>query len=313
MAPADQAGPPARRQPSVVLRRPLAPSSRSSPEARRRRAANPARRHTETRDDYQSLPGPGHRRGLDRRGTRAGRAPESAGGVTMMFLMDPEFWMRVVGIIVIDLTLAGDNALVIALAVRTLPKRQQFWGRIWGTAGAVGLRLLFITVATLLLKVPFLQLVGGLLLLWIAVKLVRQQTGAEGHVRHGGSLREAIWIIIVADAVMSLDNVLAVAAAAHGDLTLVVFGIALSLPIVVWGSGLLATLMNRFVWIIWLGGGILGYVAGEMILKERHLERLIDPTNPAHDLLPILPAVIIVALGWWFSIQNGRKKVPENA
>jgi YjbE family integral membrane protein len=231
----------------------------------------------------------------------------------MMFLLDPEFWARVLGIIVIDLTLAGDNALVIALAVRTLPKRQQFWGRIWGTAGAVGLRLLFITVATLLLKVPFLQLIGGLLLLWIAVKLVRQQTGAEGHVRHGGSLRESVWIIIVADAVMSLDNVLAVAAAAHGDLTLVVFGIALSLPIVVWGSGILAALMNRFVWIIWLGGGILGYVAGEMILKERHLDRLIDPANPAHDLLPILPAVIIVALGWWFSIQNGRKKVPENA
>jgi len=230
-----------------------------------------------------------------------------------MFLLDPEFWARVLGIIVIDLTLAGDNALVIALAVRTLPKRQQFWGRIWGTAGAVGLRLLFITVATILLKIPFLQLVGGLLLLWIAFKLVRQQTGAEGHVRQGSSLRESVWIIIVADAVMSLDNVLAVAAAAHGDLTLVVFGIALSLPIVVWGSGILAALMNRFVWIIWLGGGILGYVAGEMILKERHLDRLIDPANPAHDLLPILPAVIIVALGWWFSIQNGRKKVPENA
>jgi YjbE family integral membrane protein len=231
----------------------------------------------------------------------------------MMFLVDPEFWARVLGIIVIDLTLAGDNALVIALAVRTLPKRQQFWGRIWGTAGAVGLRLLFITIATILLKIPFLQLAGGLLLLWIALKLVRQQTGAEGHVRQGSSLRESVWIIIVADAVMSLDNVLAVAAAAHGDLTLVVFGIALSLPIVVWGSGILAALMNRFVWIIWLGGGILGYVAGEMILKERHLERLIDPANPAHDLLPILPAVIIVALGWWFSIQNGRKKVPENA
>jgi YjbE family integral membrane protein len=231
----------------------------------------------------------------------------------MMFLLDPEFWARVLGIIVIDLTLAGDNALVIALAVRTLPKRQQFWGRIWGTAGALGLRLLFITVATILLKIPFLQLVGGLLLLWIAFKLVRQQTGAEGHVRQGSSLRESVWIIIVADAVMSLDNVLAVAAAAHGDLTLVVFGIALSLPIVVWGSGILAALMNRFVWIIWLGGGILGYVAGEMILKERHLERLIDPANPAHDLLPILPAVTIVALGWWFSIQNGRKKVPENA
>src|SRR4029434_381942 len=231
----------------------------------------------------------------------------------MMFLMDPEFWMRVLGIIVIDLTLAGDNALVMSLGLRTRPTLQQLWGRIWGTAGAVGLRLLFITVATILLKVPFLQLVGGLLLLWIAFKLVRQQTGVEGHVRQGGSLREAIWIIIVADAVMSLDNVLAVAAAAHGDMTLVVFGIALSLPIVVWGSGLLATLMNRFVWIIWLGGGILGYVAGEMILKERHLARWIDHTAPGIGLLPLLPAAVILALGWWYSIQNGRKKVPENA
>src|SRR5499433_2861532 len=230
-----------------------------------------------------------------------------------MFLMDPEFWMRVVGIIVIDLPLAGDNALVIALAVRTLPKRQQFWGRIWGTAGAVGLRLLFITVATLLLKVPFLQLVGGLLLLWIAVKLVRQQTGAEGHVRHGGSLREAIWIIIVADAVMSLDNVLAVAAAAHGDLTLVVFGIALSLPIVVWGSGLLATLMNRFMWIIWAGGGILGYVAGEMILKDKGLARYLDPATQGINLIPLAPAALIFVLGFRLNAQVGRKKVPGNA
>src|SRR5215813_11410842 len=222
----------------------------------------------------------------------------------MMFLMDPEFWARVFGIIIIDLTLAGDNALVIALAVRNLPKRQQFLGRVWGTLGAVGLRLAFITIATILLRIPFLQLGGGLLLFWIAFKLVHREPSGEDHVRQGGSL---------ADAIMSLDNVLAVAAAAHGDLRLVVFGIALSLPIVVWGSGLLAALMNRFMWIIWAGGGILGYVAGEMILKERHLERLIDPTNPAHDLLPILPAVIIVALGWWCSIQNGRKKVPENA
>src|SRR5215831_15047579 len=231
-----------------------------------------------------------------------------------MFLMDPEFWMRVVGIIVIDLTLAGDNALVIALAVRTLPKRQQFWGRIWGTAGAIGLRLLFITLATMLLKIPFLQLVGGLLLLWIAFKLVRQQTGAEeGHVRHGGSLREAIWIIIVADAVMSLDNVLAVAAAAHGDLTLVVFGIALSLPIVVWGSGLLATLMNRFGWIIWAGGGILGYVAGEMILKDKGLARYFDPATQGINLIPLAPAALIFVLGWWLNAQVGRKKVPGNA
>src|SRR5882762_11547689 len=219
----------------------------------------------------------------------------------MMFLMDPEFWMRVAGIVVIDLTLAGDNALVIALAVRTLPKRQQLWGRIWGTAGAVGLRLAFITVATLLLRIPLLQLVGGVALLWIAFKLVGKETGAEGHVRPGTSLREAIWTIIAADAIMSLDNVLAVAAAAHGDLTLVVFGIALSLPLVVWGSGVLATLMNRFAWIIWLGGGILGYVAGEMILKDKILSRWLDASAARLDLfdfLPLVPAIVLLGLGW---------------
>jgi YjbE family integral membrane protein len=230
----------------------------------------------------------------------------------MMFLMDPEFWARVLGIIIIDLTLAGDNALVIALAVRNLPKRQQFLGRIWGTAGAVGLRLAFIAIATWLLRIPFLQLVGGLLLLWIAFKLVHHETGAEEQVRQGGSLREAIWIIIVADAIMSLDNVLAVAAAAHGDMTLVVFGIALSIPIVVWGSGLLATLMNRFIWIIWIGGAILGYVAGEMILKDKGFG-WIDHSSPVVGWLPVVPAVILFVLGWWFNSQNGRKKVPGNA
>jgi len=229
-----------------------------------------------------------------------------------MFLMDPEFWARVVGIIIIDLTLAGDNALVIALAVRNLPKRQQFLGRIWGTAGAVGLRLAFIAIAAQLLRIPFLQLVCGLLLLWIAFKLVHHETGAEGHVRQGGSLREAVWIIIVADAIMSLDNVLAVAAASDGDMRLVVFGIALSIPIVVWGSGLLATLMNRFIWIIWIGGGILGYVAGEMIMKDKGFG-WIDHSSPVVQWLPMVPAAIIFVLGWWFDSQNGRKKVPGNA
>src|SRR3989441_6643210 len=231
----------------------------------------------------------------------------------MIFLMDPEFWARLLGIVIIDLTLAGDNALVIALAVRTLPQRQQFWGRLWGAAGAVALRLAFIAVATLLLAIPMLQLVGGLLLLWIAFRLVRKETGTEKHVRQGGSLWDAIWIIVLADAIMSLDNVLAVAAAAHGDLFLVTFGIGLSLPIVVWGSSLLAVLMNRFVWIIWVGGGILGYVAGEMILDDGSLARFVDHGAAGRALLPLLPAVALVALGWWSSIQNGRKKVPGRA
>ena len=124
---------------------------------------------------------------------------------------DPSFWIGVFKIVLIDLALAGDNALVIALAVRTLPKRQQFVGRIWGTVGAVGLRLLFITIISYLLGIPLLQVVGGLLLIWIAIKLVRQSEEAgDGSAKAGTTLLEAIWIIIVADVVMSLDNVIGV-------------------------------------------------------------------------------------------------------
>jgi YjbE family integral membrane protein len=221
----------------------------------------------------------------------------------MTFLLSPEFWARLASIVVIDLSLAGDNALVIALAVRSLPAREQWLGRIWGTAAAVGLRLLFIALVSALLTIPLLQCVGGLLLLWIAVKLVRPGGGdGEGEVRHGASLRQAVWIIAVADVTMSLDNVLAVAAAARGDLLLVTFGIALSLPIVVWGSGLLARLMTRHAWIIWVGGGVLGYVAGEMITDDplvrawlgAHADTIDDPVS-------VLLAIGLTLLGWWLA------------
>jgi YjbE family integral membrane protein len=128
-----------------------------------------------------------------------------------------DFIIGVVKIVVIDLALAGDNALVIALAVRTLPARQRFLGRVWGAAGAVLLRVAFIAIVSYLLVIPMLQVVGGLLLVWIAIKLVRQSDGpTPGHVRQGTTLGEAIWIIIVADVVMSLDNVIGVAGAAEG-------------------------------------------------------------------------------------------------
>lgn len=230
----------------------------------------------------------------------------------MTALVEPEFWARLASIILIDLTLAGDNALVIALAVRTLPKRQQFFGRLWGTAGAVVLRLAFIVVATWLLAIPLLQAVGGVLLVWIALRLVRQNAEIAGHVRQGATLREAIWIIMIADAAMSLDNVLAVAAAAHGDLLLVVVGIGLSLPLVVWGSALLAWLMNRLTWIVWLGGGVLGYFAGDMILRDQAVERWLGPLPGWLEAGPVLLALLIAALGWRFA-QNGRKHVAESA
>jgi YjbE family integral membrane protein len=220
----------------------------------------------------------------------------------MNVLLDPEFWARLVSIVIIDLSLAGDNALVIALAVRSLPAREQWLGRIWGTAAAVALRLLFIAIVSALLGIPLLRAIGGLLLLWIAVKLVRPGGHEEGHVRHGASLRQAVWIIVVADVTMSLDNVLAVAAAAHGDMVLVTLGIALSLPIVVWGSGFLARLMAHYAWIIWVGGGILGYVAGEMITDDPLVRSWLGAhADTVDDFVSVLLAAGLTALGWWFA------------
>jgi YjbE family integral membrane protein len=220
-----------------------------------------------------------------------------------MEFLTAEFWVRVASIILIDLMLAGDNALVIALAVRTLPPRQQFWGRIGGTFGAVALRLIFITIITQLLRIPFLQAIGGLALIWIAFKLVSQGgEEAHGQVRHGSSLWEAVWIIIVADAIMSLDNVLAVAGAAHGNLFLVIFGIAVSIPIVIWGSGILARLMGRYQWVVWVGGGVLGWVAGEMIVNDKIVHGWIEPwASVLHWVVPAVLGIGLTALGWWMA------------
>lgn len=214
--------------------------------------------------------------------------------------MNLDFLLGVGKIALIDLALAGDNALVIALAVRSLRARQQFQGRIWGTAGAVGLRLAFIFIVTYLLAVPLLQVVGGLLLVWIALKLVLQTDSHDGaQVKQGTTLLGAIWIIIVADVIMSLDNVIGVAGAAEGDMRLVVFGIALSIPIVVWGSGVLARMMNRYAWIILVAGGILGEVAGKMMLHDQFITRRFgDAPDGVEAALRIGLALAIMLVGW---------------
>jgi len=215
---------------------------------------------------------------------------------------DPQFWTQLLRIVWIDLLLAGDNAVVIALAVRSLPKGQQWWGRIWGTVGAVVLRLLFLFVITFLLTVPLLKFIGGAILIWIAIKLMRPEAEAHGNVREGTTLMGAVWIIMVADVTMSLDNVLAVAGAAGGNFGLLVFGILISLPLVVFGSGLIGMLMSRWVWIVWLGGGILGYVAGEMIMTDPVIQGWLGGIADAlHRPLPIVLFVGLTALGWWLS------------
>jgi YjbE family integral membrane protein len=230
----------------------------------------------------------------------------------MALLLEPEFWARLLGIGVLNLLLSGDNALVIALAVRALPPRQRVLGQIWGALGAVALRVAFVAIVTLLLRVPLLQFAGGVLLLWIAVRLVRPEDADTAGTRRGGSVWEAVWIIIVADITMSLDNVLAIAAAAKGELILVVVGIALSLPIVIWGAGLLARLMNRWAWIVWLGGGFLAYVAVEMIFEDKAVVAWLGATGHQMKMpVSVGVGVVVSALGWWFA-RRPHAALPED-
>lgn len=204
-------------------------------------------------------------------------------------------WLRIV---IINLTLSGDNALVIAMAVRTLPRRQQRLGIFWGATGAVVFRVILTFVAAQLLLLPYLQLVGGLVLVWIALKLLREESGGEGKVRHGTTMGEAIRIIIIADLIMSTDNVLAVAAASEGSFFLLLFGLGLSIPIVVGGAAFIATLMNRYGWIVYVGAGILGEVAGKMMLEDDFVQRTVGAApKPVEWVARLGLAVAIVVIG----------------
>lgn len=193
-------------------------------------------------------------------------------------LMDPltlEFWSALITIVFIDLVLAGDNAIVIGLAARNLPKHQQKAAILWGMAGAVAIRIAATLLVVHLLKVQWLMLAGGLLLVWIAWKLLVQEEG--GHeVKAGKNLLQSIWTIIAADAAMGLDNVIAIAGASEGHPLLVVIGLIISIPIVVWGSTLFIRLINRYPWIIYVGGGVLAYTAAKMIAHERRIAELIE-------------------------------------
>lgn len=202
-------------------------------------------------------------------------------------LLTPEFWIAVGQIIMIDILLGGDNAVVIALACRKLPPHQQKQGIMWGTAGAIVLRIVLIFFALTLLAIPFIKLIGAILLLWIGVKLL-QPEHEEGHGSIEGSdkLWSAVKTVIVADFAMSLDNVIAIAGAAEtagGDhsMVLVVFGVLISIPIIVWGSQMVIKLMNRFPIIITLGGMLLGWIAGTMAVS--------DPAVANPDVLPGMP------------------------
>ena len=189
--------------------------------------------------------------------------------------MTPAFWIAVGQIIMIDILLGGDNAVVIALACRKLPPRLRTQGILWGTAGAIALRVILIFFALTLLAIPFLKLVGAALLLWIGIKLLLpEDEDAHGDIQASDKLWAAVKTVIVADLVMSVDNVIAIAGAAQASgheghqMPLVIFGLLVSIPIIVWGSQLVIKLMDRFPMIITLGGMLLGWIAGTMALSD---------------------------------------------
>jgi YjbE family integral membrane protein len=183
-------------------------------------------------------------------------------------LAEPSFWVAAGKIIWINILLSGDNAVVIALACRSLAPRERKWGIILGAGAAVLLRILFTLVIAQVMALPFLKLIGGIALLWIAVKLIAPGDEGESDIEAAHNLWRAVRIVTVADIVMSLDNVIAIAAAARGDMVLIIFGLAVSVPMIVAGAALLTALLTKYPVLVWAGAGLLGWIAGEIMIED---------------------------------------------
>lgn len=228
-----------------------------------------------------------------------------------LFSIPDHFWAALAQIIGIDMVLSGDNAVVIALAAASLPVRQQRLAVFWGAGAAVGMRIVLATLVVFLLKIPLLKIFGALLLLWIAVKLMLPQDDTKD-IQSGKNLFAAIRTIMLADAVMSLDNVIAVAAAAKDSILLLALGLGISIPIVIFGSTILLKLMEKFPVIITLGGALLGYVAGEMATTDPSIKSWIDANIPIlHQFTAIAGAIIVVLVGT--AIAKNRRSTSTQA
>jgi YjbE family integral membrane protein len=229
----------------------------------------------------------------------------------MEFLSAP-WWSALLAIILIDLVLAGDNAIVIALAARSLPAHLQRKAIVWGTVGAIAVRSVMTVGVVWLLKIPGLMLVGGLGLVWIAYKLLADQDDGAHSNPAAGTFWAAMKTIVVADALMGVDNVLGVAGAAHGAFDLVVIGLLVSVPIVVFGSSVVLKLVQRFPVIIQLGAAVLAFTAARMIVNEPLLDSVFDPSGLPHAaarwLTYALAVVGVLGGGWWAS----RRTQPES-
>jgi len=235
----------------------------------------------------------------------------------MEWLGDQEFWIGLLKIIGVNIVLSGDNAVVIALAARSLPERQQKQAVIWGSGAAIVMRILLTLFAVALLSLPWLKIAGGLLLFWIGVKLLIPED-EDADVVASDQLLAAVRTILIADLVMSLDNVLAVAAAAGGSYVLLVLGLAISIPLVIFGATLLLKLMERFPAIIVVGAGLIGWVAGEMLVTDLALQDWLAELGAVYtDGKPhfgalnlelaagVAGVIVVVALGKWFARKKG--------
>jgi YjbE family integral membrane protein len=213
--------------------------------------------------------------------------------------------LQILKIIGINIVLSGDNAVVIALACRNLPPKQRWWGILLGAGAAVVLRIIFTVLITYILDVPWLKLVGGLLLLWIAVKLLMSEEASEDSVAAGSSLFEAVKIVAIADIVMSLDNVLAIAAAAGGQIWLIILGLIISIPLVVFGATLILALLTRWPILVWAGAALLGWVAGELLATEPMLASYMEQIAHGLGITTKVLARLFEAAGALFVIMAG--------
>ncbi|WP_449538846.1 TerC family protein [Ferdinandcohnia sp. Marseille-Q9671] len=218
-------------------------------------------------------------------------------------------------IIAIDIILSGDNAVVIAMATRNLPKDQQNKAIFWGTAGAVILRILFAAIIVYLLKIPYVNVIGGVLLLFIAYKVLVEEEG-DAHIKSSTGLSAAIGTIIMADAVMSLDNVVAVAGAADGHIGMVALGVAISIPIMIFGSKFIVKAMNKYAWISYIGSGILAWTAGEMVMKDKGFTEFLHIQHgPVSYVITAVITILVLGLGYQKNkkIAERRDKLQQSA
>lgn len=222
-------------------------------------------------------------------------------------LLPPDFWVAVLQIIMIDVVLSGDNAVVIALACRNLPPEQRRRGIFWGVAGAVGLRVVLTAVAALVLNLPWLKLIGGVLLFWIGIKLLMPEDDDGCDIAPAAHLWGAVRTIVVADFVMSLDNVIGVAGASQGNLFLLLFGLVVSIPLIVWSSQIILHLMERWPVVVTLGAGLLGWIAAGMMWSDPVADGLRQQLPEWFGgVLPAAGALLVMLAGTWLS-RRGRR------